>query len=750
MRVRIILAVAVLASMPATAAATQQAVECGEYRGVVCEGAFTDEPDVADDWQRIEDAVVDVAIANDVEFALVVVQHSRGEDPAQFAKDLAMAWGVGDPEKMNGLVVLVSLDERRLEVVQNENVDVAGAVLADEAAPYFQAGQWDEGLLVVVDTVNDMLGGATPDTGGGQLPQTRGIPWGWILALAALGFGGFLVAQGIYRTRNNQRDRVRKERARLVDADLAGLEPSGQELPRYEDYTLSAPDVPDVSTGEAIVELQRISRDESADIAALRSLWNYGLISVVARDRLINDTREPLDLRASQERQLLEDAVQAAATEALEVDVDDAESFATKRLALQRIVESLRPHRVAAARRRTGDALVADLVATDIGPVRATPLGVGVAEAAAVLDHDAPLGETAAQYRAVTEEARTKAERLEHLYELLPDSAARPAVAAALADLTDEVDTAVERYERVRRQLDAEGSALKADGLDPAAIAALLLMNNDEANVSEFTAGYREHRARGASPAESVEYALAGLLSRSEAERVRKEARRLDLPVAITAALINRRDDGAEVYLSLRDELTKHVDTDTAKTVAGVLAISMEPAQALRRWLEARDALHGLGLEGSYADVAAAFGASDPRGPRQFALAYAAQRRALEASTINDADRFAPELAHAGTSGQRDTWANTHIPASIGSFDPFTFFFYHWIVTRGARDSFGWEPIYADRSWSHDGGPWWGGGGGTWASGGGGSWGGGTWSGGSFGGFSGGGGGFSSGGGGGW
>jgi hypothetical protein len=171
----------------------------------------------------------------------------------------------------------------------------------------------------------------------------------------------------------------------------------------------------------------------------------------------------------------------------------------------------------------------------------------------------------------------------------------------------------------------------------------------------------------------------------------------------------------------------------------------------MRRWIKAREALLGLGLEGSYADVAAAFGASDPRGPQQFALAYAAQRRALEASSINDIDRFAPELAHAGTSRQQDTWGNSQIPPSIGSFDPFTFFFYHWVVTRGARDSFGWEPIYADRSWSQDTGSWWGGGGGDWGSGGGGSWGGSsTWGGGSFGGFGGGGGGFSSGGGGGW
>ncbi len=739
------LTVAALGAMPVAA---QEPIDCGVYRGVACQGFFTDEPGVATDRQRIEDSVARLNEKHQSPFVLVVVQDSRGDNPAVFAAELANAWGVGDPVEENGVLVLVSLDERRVELAAQRNATVSGGDVAAAAAPFFEAGDWDAGLTAIVVTVDQSLSRDAPnDTWG--FPSLSTLPFLLIIVALIVAVGGLLIFLAIRRDRQAKRDRMATERQRLVDGDLATLEPSGQDLPRYDDYALSAPDAPDVATGDAVAELQRISRDDPADNAALRAMWNYGLIDVIARDRLVTDTREPLDLRASQERQLLEEAVQQAATDALAVDLEDESLFESKRLGLQRIIESLRPHRVAAARRRTGDALVADLVSTDIGPVVATSLGVAIAEAASVLDNDAPLGDSTGRYRAVADEARVKAGRLEDLYDRLPDSTARPAVAAALADLTDDVDTAVARYETVRRQLDREGSALVDDGLDPAGVAALLLMNNDEDNVEEFNAGYRRHRARGFSPAEAVEYALAGLLSRGEAERVRQEARRLDLPVAITAALISRRDDGAAVYLQLRDQLAQHVDAPTAKTVAGVLAISLEPAQAMRRWIDARDALLSLGLEGSYADVAAAFGASDPRGPQEFALAYAAQRRALEASSINDADRFAPELAHAGTSGQQDSWGGSQIPTGIGSFDPYTFFFYHWIVTRGARDSFGWEPIYGDRSWSQDTGSWWGGGGGFDSSGGG-SWGGGSsWSGGSFGGF-GGGGGFSSGGGGGW
>ena len=109
---------------------------------------------------------------------------------------------------------------------------------------------------------------------------------------------------------------------------------------------------------------------------------------------------------------------------------------------------------------------------------------------------------------------------------------------------------------------------------------------------------------------------------------------------------------------------------------------SNRPRHCDAGWQRARPSLE-LGLRGTYADVAAAFGASDPRGPRAFALAYAAQRQALATSSIDDADRFAPELAHAGTSEQRDSWSGATIPPSLGSFDPFTLFYYHWIITKG-------------------------------------------------------------------
>ena len=160
---------------------------------------------------------------------------------------------------------------------------------------------------------------------------------------------------------------------------------------------------------------------------------------------------------------------------------------------------------------------------------------------------------------------------------------------------------------------------------------------------------------------------------------------------------MRRRDDGPEVYQQLLDQLASEGVADGSRqTIAGILAISLEPSQAIRRWQECRAALGALGLQGAYADVAAAFGASDDRGARVFALAYAAQRQSLARSTIDDADRFAPELAHEGVRGQTDRATGERIPTGLYSFDPYTLLFYHWIITNGHSGSYGWEPIYRD------------------------------------------------------
>jgi len=746
---------AVVIAGPVAAQTPSQTLDCGTYRQVTCTGPFTDQAGLVDNDARVTIALETLTADSGNQVAVVIVDDVSPESTKEFANNLAEAWGVGSAQRNDGIVIVVAVTQRETWVTTGSGVSINETSISDASVSFFRNGDFDGGVLAMLSALRDELGVSsagtaeprfepTPDTGPAGLP--RGVLWTAVgLAAALVGVG---TASAI-STGRKQRRRVRKNQ---INVDLRTLEVTGAELPQLETYRIAAPpDAPTITTGTALDALRALGGGYvTADKRVLHALWNTDLIEVVDTDRLLADTAIPLELAASGERAILEDSLNTQLGELQNAYQDSNDVWSVRRDSLLRLIASLRPHRVASDRKLFAENTVTSTVDTPIGSVLLVKAGKRFLESGPVLMTDDDLATSLAEVKSAYAVASTKARTVRELRDTLDESPARPGVAAALADIGAPVAQAQERFLRVRTDLGKRGKRLEDDNLDLDAIAALLIMNNDERSIDDFTSTYAMLRDAGHDAPTSVEMALAGLRTPKEVERVRAQAAKLGIPVSIAAALLRRKDEGIRAYEGILDRmLTTDIPPDRATTIAGLLAISLEPAVAVDNWQAARKALGDLGLTGSYADVAAAFGASDPRGPRAFALAYVAQRRALIDEGVEDADRFAPELAHAGTSGQTDTWTGQPIPRSLGSFDPFTLFYYHWIATKGRRGSYGWEPIYADASWADSpSGGWtgWGGGGGFWSSGGGG---GSSWGGGSFGGF-GGGGGFSGGGGSGW
>ncbi len=779
--VAVLAAVAVLAP---TTAASAQGLECPEYQGVTCEGFVTDVAGVLDDRLALEE-VVDGMVANyGHEVAVVIINDPPG-GTEDFAIGIGETWVVKDRDgQAGGVVIIIDPEGQSLWITAGpalQGVIPGPDTLTNVAGPGFRNNDFDSGVAAILGTIEASfeiearggigVGGTNVDVGtdtdtdteGGTTTSTTtttttsrdtGSSGYSLLPLVIFGslvFAGFS-SLGSRRKVSTRRDLEKERRGQQVDDALDRLETTAVDLPVLRSYEVPEPAISGkAATADASNALQRVAdRAGTYDEAILRELWARDLLDVIDAKRLEADTEVPLEMRANDDRDLLDNAVQDAAREALQVRKGDDDGFQVQLRELQGLVASVRPYRVAEARRRFAETIIDRVSPTSFGATVVSDRGERFLKAAPVIDTE-DLDEALAELDSAYDEAQTTVTRLDVIYERLPANAARPAVAAALTDLDDDPAHAVDRFEQVRRDLKERSALLERDQLDIDSIAALLLLNNSELSVDEFVQLYRMHREHRMKPAIAVEYALAGLTTEREIERVRQYADGEGIPVAIVAALMRNRDDGIAVYKSLERELIAHdIKGDTRRTIAGILAASLEPAQAERRWVDARKALGDLGLVGSYADIAAAFGASDARGPRKFALAYAAQRQALSRSTIDDADRFAPELAHTGTSRQNDTWTGAPLPSMLRGFDPFTFFYLHWITTASySGGRVGWEPVYSDASWHSDRNSWFGGGFGTGAgsfgAGGGSSWGGSGWDSGSFGGF---GGGFGGGGGG--
>lgn len=119
------------------------------------------------------------AIADDLdrhtgaELAVATVRSLDGRDVADYANRLFRAWGVGKKDKDNGILILLCPSERKSRIEVGYGLEPwltdaeAGRILKDEMRPAFQAGRFEEGLLIGASRIGAALTRA-PSRGEGS------------------------------------------------------------------------------------------------------------------------------------------------------------------------------------------------------------------------------------------------------------------------------------------------------------------------------------------------------------------------------------------------------------------------------------------------------------------------------------------------------------------------------------------------------------------------------------------------------
>lgn len=83
----------------------------------------------------------------------VTVESLDDEDIADYALNLGREWGVGQKDKNNGVVLLLALNERRIDIEVGYGLEgaindsLAGRILDTYAVPNFKNNNWDKGML---------------------------------------------------------------------------------------------------------------------------------------------------------------------------------------------------------------------------------------------------------------------------------------------------------------------------------------------------------------------------------------------------------------------------------------------------------------------------------------------------------------------------------------------------------------------------------------------------------------------------
>lgn len=155
--------------------------------------------------EELNAACARVEKATGVQMALVILPSLEGEPIEDVANLLFRKWGVGQKQKNEGLLLLISVRDRRTRLEVGYGLEsvipdgYAGWVLR-EMRPYLRAGDYRGALAAAVDT----LAARIAETKGVQISPAAGrrrgapepaetAPW-WLAAAGVLGFFLFFAA----------------------------------------------------------------------------------------------------------------------------------------------------------------------------------------------------------------------------------------------------------------------------------------------------------------------------------------------------------------------------------------------------------------------------------------------------------------------------------------------------------------------------------------------------------------------------
>ncbi len=143
-----------------------------------------------------------------VEIAVVTVPDAGDQVPRDFATELFNRWGIGKAGRDDGVLILLVLDARRVEVETGYGIEPVlpdgrvGAILDRDAVPYFRQGDYGTGLLRTVEAMAQIIrqeyaaeGGPPPERPAAPVRGSAAVGWG-LVSLALSGVALLLVGRG--------------------------------------------------------------------------------------------------------------------------------------------------------------------------------------------------------------------------------------------------------------------------------------------------------------------------------------------------------------------------------------------------------------------------------------------------------------------------------------------------------------------------------------------------------------------------
>ncbi|MCM8770045.1 MAG: TPM domain-containing protein [Candidatus Omnitrophica bacterium] len=167
----------------------------------------------AEEKERLETLANEIEKRTTAEVAVVIIKSLDGQNLEDYANEIFNTWGIGKKGKDNGVLILVSLEERKIRIEVGYGLEEfltdgrCGAIIREILVPYFRRQDYAGGLSSALSTIEGFISGKTerealpvwekrhrPPIGFIALWQSFCLIFGWaILGLAGLTVIGILI-----------------------------------------------------------------------------------------------------------------------------------------------------------------------------------------------------------------------------------------------------------------------------------------------------------------------------------------------------------------------------------------------------------------------------------------------------------------------------------------------------------------------------------------------------------------------------
>ena len=146
--------------------------------------------------QTLESRLVAYDDSTSTQIAVVTVPDVGGNDPVMYAVELGRKWGVGQGGQDNGVVVLISRDDRTITIATGYGLEgaipdvVAERIRRNIMTPYFREGRFFEGISAGVDALMAAARGefSAEDRTPRHAQTPRSVDFGTIFVLLIIAF----------------------------------------------------------------------------------------------------------------------------------------------------------------------------------------------------------------------------------------------------------------------------------------------------------------------------------------------------------------------------------------------------------------------------------------------------------------------------------------------------------------------------------------------------------------------------------